>query len=49
VSKFDSIQILLSIVDAKDYNLMQFDEYTAFLHGTQDEELYMIQLHNIED
>ena len=49
MSKFDSIQILLFTVDAKDYNLTQFDEYTAFLHGTQDEELCMIQLHNIED
>jgi hypothetical protein len=49
VAKFDSIQTLLSIVAVEDLDLTQFDVRTAFLHGTLDEELYMIQPPYFED
>jgi hypothetical protein len=49
VAKFDSILTLLSIVVVEDLDLTQSDFRTAFLHGTLDEELYMIQPSYFED
>jgi muramidase (phage lysozyme) len=49
VAKFDVIRTFLSLVAIKNYDLTQFDVCTAFLHGTLDEDLYMIQPPYFED
>jgi hypothetical protein len=49
VAKFDSIRTFLSIVAVENYDLTQFDVRITFLHGTLDEDLYMLQPPYFED
>ena len=49
VSKITSIRCLLSIVAAKDLEVLQCDVTTAFLHGFLDEDIYMFQLEGYDD
>ena len=43
VAKADNIRTLLSIAAAEDYELVQFDIKTTFLHGDLSEDIYMDQ------
>ena len=43
-SMIKSIRILLSIIAHMDYEIWQMDVKTAFLNGSLDETIYMVQL-----
>ena len=43
VAKVTSIRLLLSVVDAFDFEVEQMDVKTKFLHGDLEEEIYMKQ------
>jgi len=43
VAKVTSIRLLLSVVDAFDFEVEQMDVKTTFLHGDLEEEIYMKQ------
>ena len=43
VAKVTSIKLLLSVVDAFDFEVEQMDVKTPFLHGDLEEEIYMKQ------
>lgn len=49
VVRYESVRLFLSIVAAKDLDLVQFDVKTAFLHGTLKEEIYMEQPEVFDD
>jgi hypothetical protein len=49
VARLDSIQTLLSIAVAKDYEIYQLDVKTAFLHGDLNELIYMKQPEGFDD
>ena len=43
VAKYHSLRVLLAKVAAKDLEILQLDVKTAFLYGTLDEEIYVVQ------
>lgn len=49
VSKMTSIRCLLSIVAAKNLEMLQSDVTTVFLYGSLDEDIFMFQLEGYDD
>lgn len=49
VVRLDSIRILLAIAAEEDLEIVHFDVRTAFLHGSLDEDIYMIQPQGYEE
>jgi hypothetical protein len=41
--KFNSLRLMLHIATDRDWEILQFDIKTAFLNGTLDEDIYMMQ------
>lgn len=49
VVRYESVRTILSICAAEDYEILQFDVKTAFLHGKIEEELYLEQPEGYDD
>lgn len=49
VARYELVRIMLAVAITEDFEIVQFDVKTAFLHGDLDKTIYMEQPNGFED
>lgn len=49
MTRFDSVRTMIAVATEKNFEMIQFDVKTAFLHGNLTEEIYMVQPKGFND